>query len=174
MTDQPLSPSVQYGVGPIPYHIHNDIDSPKLDSSSIIGLSSVAGSSRGAASTTIGTGSDTKVQLDANNFADGITWDSTNNRFTVITAGYYLCAGTVTWQAVTDQKLYKTAIYKNGSVVAYTSTTASGTASVGPCVSIVLSLVANDYIELYCFQNSGGNQQIYTNAELTNLSICKV
>jgi hypothetical protein len=46
-TNQPLSTDVQYGVGAVPYHTHNGIDSPKLTQTSSSGVTSVTASGSG-------------------------------------------------------------------------------------------------------------------------------
>lgn len=168
-----INPSAQYAPSPVPYHTHNGTDSPKISSTS----TSINARSHGTAVTSIASGADTLVQLNVNDFANGVTWDSANHQFKILTAGQYIISGTVTWQAVTDQKLYKTAIYKGGlggTILEYASVTASGTTSVGPCGTTIADLVVGDTIQLACFQNSGGSQSIYTNSEITNLNIAKV
>ncbi len=56
-----ISSQVQYGVGPIPYHTHNEIDSAKIDYTALVNIPSSA--------TTLGffgTGIDGDVTLNAN------------------------------------------------------------------------------------------------------------
>ena len=88
---------------------------------------------------------------------------STNNsRMTIPSSkdGYYYIYGQLSWVA-NATGLRRIAIYKNGSLV-YVSelNSGSGGAYAGITISAVLNLVATDYVELFVWQNSGGNLNI--------------
>lgn len=158
------------------YHTHNGIDSPKLNIGS---SSSVAARAYGTSSASIPTGADTKVLLNSLDFAAGITWDATNSRFVVLTAGYYTITGIATYSSTTSGKLYQTEISLNGNAITpgasakcyFQASITSGAA--GPCATTVLSLSVGDYIELYTWHNVGSNASIYNASGLTYLAISK-
>lgn len=136
------------------------------------GGSSITGRSGGSGVTTISTATYTKVTL-TNTIASGITWDNTNKRFTVLTAGKYVVTGQVAWGTVTNGQQYYTIIYKNGSLNSYGFFASTGTPE-ACTVTDLLDLSVSDYIELYVYQASGGNQTIQNDAQITFLTIAAV
>ena len=162
-----------YGTTNASYHTHNGVDSPILSSS-------IAARAYGTSSASIPTGVDTKVLLNSLDFAAGITWDATNSRFVVLTAGYYTITGIATYSSTTSGKLYQTEISLNGNAITtgasakcyFQASINSGAA--GPCATTVLSLSVGDYIELYTWHNVGSNASIYNASGLTYLAIAKV
>lgn len=139
-----------------------------------MGSAGAAGSSYLSANQGITTTFNTKITLDTNEFATGITWDGANNKFVVVTPGKYLVTGQIWWAAAMDTEL-AVKIYKNGAMVIEGATingTFSGNASTA--ASKILDLAANDTIELYAFQLSGGNVNALGVSAGTFLSIAKV
>jgi len=119
----------------------------------------------------------TKITLNTNDFVQGITWDSTNSRFTCTTAGYYLVIGAVYYTNPGTDFPCAAYLYKNGAVFASTeiqSSAIGGDAETGMHVSDIVSLAVGDYVELYTAQNSAGALNINSAADLTYLSIPKV
>lgn len=164
----------QYGVSLIPYHTHNGTDSPVIASSA---TTSVNGRSGGSGVTTIVTSTLTKVTLNTNDFANGITWDSTNHRFVVLTAGQYQINAQVTYfNNIAGGGIYIGYIYING--VAHTAFEFVGDGGTGwnesAGMSDIADLSVNDYIELYAFQTSGSNAGIYNDTSITFLSLAKI
>ena len=124
---------------------------------------------------TIGNASWTKVQLNAESYDSLGEFDSTTNyRFTATGAGYYHITGSINWELnATGQRA--TSIYKNGTLVSsgdFRNAAAAVVADI-TIVADILYLVANDYIELYGYQNSGGDLDILTGESTTNMAIRK-
>jgi len=103
----------------------------------------------------------TKVALNAENF-DGLgEFDNvTNYRFTAQEAGYYLVVGRgECYGNSVDGQYVGVAIYKNGALYGNFYVVAAGANKYISCQILdLLSLAANDYIELYIWQNSGATQ----------------
>jgi hypothetical protein len=111
----------------------------------------------------------------------GELFDTNNNftssRFTPTVAGYYQINGSVGHNfTVTAPKTTGVALYKNGSVyVRNLLDTSYSTLTVGlywlgqPLSSLVYFNGSTDYIELYCFANSGSGSQIKQVSEETYL-----
>lgn len=79
-----------------------------------------------------------------------------SSRFTTTIAGYYqVNASAYFYPSITGQ--CQIAIYKNGT--SYLVGSISPNSNQGPAcvVSAVISLAATDYLEIYVYQNSGGN-----------------
>ena len=109
---------------------------------------------------TIATGTWTKVVLNAEIYDVGNDFDSTTNyRFTAPVSGYYLVIGQLIWNSMGNNSFYLS-IWRNGS-----SADRIVTDSIKPAVGVVhtqrivdiVYLTANQYIELYCYQDSGSN-----------------
>jgi hypothetical protein len=109
---------------------------------------------------------------DTNGFHDNVT---NNSRFTIPTgyAGKYLVTGILVWAANSSGQRVNY-ILKNGSLLHLTSAqplSASG-ATTAAIVSQVVNLAVGDYVELQCFQDSGGALNMTgTNSWDTNFSI---
>ncbi len=161
----------QYGVSRIPYHTHNGTDSPLVHPTS----SDINARSYGTGVTSIVTGTPTKLTLQSNSFNNGVTWDSTNNRLQIITAGQYLITALVTYTNTTDAKGYQTLVYKNGGEIMAANMMASAAGgAVSPVSTDIQTLATNDYLELYTFHNAGVNQTVGSTTEQTYLAIAKV
>jgi len=124
----------------------------------------------------------TAITLEAESFdTDAFHSTSTNtSRFTVPTGkgGKYLVSGVVAYAFnATGSRI--AAVYKNGSLVNYSSVLQAATAgSSGTYVpiSFVISLVAGDYVEVFGYQASGGDLNVVfggsgTEAQATNLQM---
>ena len=117
----------------------------------------------------------TKVQLNAKNYDSQGEFDEiTNYRFTAKKAGYYFITGTVYWNTFTDQCRLVVLLYKNGSTGPWNATRASGTSYIQNTVNDIMYLAANDYIELWAWQDSGANVEIRYDAHGTWLAIHKL
>ena len=115
------------------------------------------------------------IQSVANNTSTAITWNSesfdtdgfhdtsTNTSRITIPAGKggkYLVIGQVSWDNNTSG--YRNVqLYKNGSNVRINAMTPSSQYPSQPIQSAILDLVATDYLEIYCDQNSGGARDVY-------------
>ena len=110
--------------------------------------------------------------FDTNGFHDNVT---NNTRFTIPTgyAGKYLVTGILVWAAnASGQRVNY--ILKNGSLLHLTSAQplSAGGATTAAIVSQVIDLAVGDYVELQCYQDSGGALNMTgTNSWDTNFSI---
>lgn len=120
-----------------------------------------------SADQSIPTASATKVQLNQEDYDTNNEFDSsTNYRFTPA-AGYYHISANVNFEISSDaDHAFYVYIYKNGSTCASAIGHSGNTAnSISVSVSTDIYLDGDDYIELYCYQNTGGNVNISGAAE---------
>jgi hypothetical protein len=91
-------------------------------------------------------------------FDTNSNFDTTNSRFTPTVAGYYQITGQVAFTG-SSTGYSGSAIYKNGSAVAYGSVCPNNTSLGGQTTvtSIIYFNGSTDYVELYGWQNSGGS-----------------
>jgi len=116
------------------------------------------------ASTGIGSGSYTKVQLQTEVTDTDSTYDNSSNyRFTPAVAGKYYIYGMVSvgsGTGVSNAQRLHVALYKNGSKYQQTThdgrNNAYGDTFFGTCVAII-DLDADDYVELYAKFHDGGS-----------------
>lgn len=138
----------------------------------IHGGGSVSGRSHGTASASIPNGSTTQVQLNVNDFANGITWDATNHRFVVITAGVYRVSCVITFTSCVAGAGYQASIFGHSAY------SVIGGATTGTFVSIgyddLITFAAGDPIELDVFQQTGGAATLSTGSGNTFLTVSKV
>ena len=101
----------------------------------------------------------TKLPMDAEVFDTDGTYDhSTNYRFTPGVAGKYWVWGKFRYDdnaTITDAQM---GIYKNGSLVSKTTEYSSDPTTIK--LGQTFTLNATDYLEIYAYQNSGGNSTI--------------
>ena len=97
----------------------------------------------------------TKVLLNTESYDVGS--DFADYKFTVPVTGYYLITARIVFTTVTADKSYTAAIYKNGALASSSSIIAAAAVTTYVDVSDVLYLTAADYIELYSYQDSGGD-----------------
>jgi hypothetical protein len=106
----------------------------------------------------------TKVLLNNTVFDNNnLTDPTTNNRINIRTAGKYLVIGYVYIGTGSSGKSVDASIYKNGSNIGSFNRGISSTNTDGTSfASAILDLQANDYLELYTYQNSGSSQNTDT------------
>lgn len=125
-----------------------------------------------SASQTIPNDTDTVITFDTENWDTDNFHDNVTNpsRLTAPVTGYYLVSGVIRW-AGNAVGLRQAAIYKNGAVIAFAST--SGNAlEVAVHISEIAYLAQGDYVELYGYQTSGGNlAAIGINSQSTHFEI---
>ena len=103
----------------------------------------------------------TKIAFNAETYDVDSEFDSTtNNRFVATTTGYYLVVGNILWNSSVDQSAHLMRIYRNGSSVSSSNIKSSGTSSFTQRISDVVYLTATQYIELFVYQNTGGDVNI--------------
>ncbi|GAH48354.1 unnamed protein product, partial [marine sediment metagenome] len=88
----------------------------------------------------------TKVLLDTENYDIGEGFDVDNNKYVAPLDGYYQISSTITWNSVVANKLYYLAIYKNGTVIAYSRTHSSLAIRLSNFMSDIVYLEADDEI----------------------------
>ena len=116
---------------------------------------------------TLSTGTWTKLQLDTETYDTDNAFDSTTNyRFTVPTGegGKYLFNYSLGTNSLTSSTHGAIRLYKNGSAVdgSFTRSYPNQTTGAYPHKTMVLTLVATDYIELYGQHNKGSDADIST------------
>ena len=121
--------------------------------------------------TTVSDNVDTKVAFDNEILDTDNTFDSsTNYRFTPAVAGKYFITCTLYSDASAESIIRSiiVTIRKNGTAItgARAITDFRGNNGVGACgtVSTIVTLDTDDYIEIYAYQNSGGNSTINGNS----------
>lgn len=94
----------------------------------------------------------TKVQFDTEDYDTGSNYDNaTNYRFTAPVAGFYVFNARVEWGSTSSMTRAILELYKNGSTYLRLGDTTNTSGSAGQVNGLaVLSLAANDYIEIYC------------------------
>ena len=107
---------------------------------------------------TIATSSYTKVEIDTEIVDTNSKFDVANYRFTPAEVGYYIIGGFVRFDSSTTTSDCGIIIYKNGS--AYYKHVEGKSSVTTKHINQVVYLDADDYVELYCYQNGGGNQDI--------------
>jgi hypothetical protein len=97
---------------------------------------------------------------DTNAFHDNST---NNSRLTIPSgkAGYYLVTAQGQWD-VNATARRELILYKNGSAIGGQEVTASSSAYPSHSFNLPLSLAVGDYLEIKCYQGSGGNLIFYT------------
>lgn len=112
----------------------------------------------------------TKIQFNAENYDTGNNFDSTTNyRYIVPVSGRYLISSALEsiMTVGNEERLY---IYINGVSQARAFTLTGATSNNSIIITNILNLAANDYIEIYYYQNVGTKDIIGT-SESTYLSI---
>lgn len=116
----------------------------------------------------------TLVNMDSEEFSEGVTVDTANKKITILTDGYYLINGQLSWDTTTADTKYWTYISKNGSTIRQSVVQASMASSLSVQVNDILHLVAGDYIQISCYQDSGGPKYIRAGADDSSFTICKI
>lgn len=121
-----------------------------------------------AGALSIGAGATAKVTFETESFDTNNNFDAvTNNRYVAPVAGFYDFSAAVT--IAVNANLYGIILYKNGSALKRGNFSSTGTVATDNIfvVNTLLQLAANDYIEIYMFNNSGGGAAIGVGAEKT-------
>jgi len=104
----------------------------------------------------------TKLEMDAEVVDADSTYDVSNYRFTPGVAGYYVVGVMFRIDSGDDATDTRAAIYKNGS--SYHQDVAGKVDVTTRKIVQIVYLDADDYVEAYGYQNSGGNQTINGNS----------
>jgi hypothetical protein len=127
-------------------------------------------------SQTIGTTSMTKVLLATEDWDTLNEFDpTTNHRFTATAAGIYLVSMKLGWENITATGAYYMTLYLNGVEFRRGEFQGALTGKWLGCLgTLLVKLAADDYLELYAYQNSGSNQSLYPGSAYTFMSIQRV
>jgi hypothetical protein len=108
-----------------------------------------------------------KVQLQTEEFDTASAFDSTTNyRFTPLVAGYYQVSGNIGWGFTSGQSVVS--LYKNGSRFKDGNFSTGGSDGAQSVLSALVYLNGStDYIEMYCYQNTGTAKNTGTGATST-------
>lgn len=120
----------------------------------------------------IATGTWTKVTLNSESFdhPDNLFDSSTNYRFTAPFTSRYAVGASVTIDHGASTMGIR--IVKNGSTVLAEHYSGIGTTNAtSQTVTDIYQLAASDYIELFAYQGSGGNENVMGGAEYTHMAI---
>jgi hypothetical protein len=103
----------------------------------------------------------TKVRFNSINFDGNAEFDPTTNyRWTVKAAGYYLISIRLKWNGSEAGKAYSLYLYKNGTSEESTGMTSPAANPFEQVIVTLLSLNANDYIEVYAYNGGTVSQYI--------------
>ena len=100
----------------------------------------------------------TKLEMDAEVFDTNSKYDVSNYRFTPTVAGTYWVWGKFRFDETNDIPSSIIAFYKNGSIIS--KSVAFQTNVTTKTLGITVTLDDNDYLEIFAYQNSGGNSTI--------------
>ena len=136
------------------------------------GGSGAAGRSYLTTNQAFNTGSLTKVTFDANDYATGITWDGSNNRFVATAAGKYLVNVALQWSSPTANFSYFMRLYRNSTMVSETAfVPGTSAASASNTLSDIVSLAEGDTLEVRALQSSGGTNNLSAGSEYSYFNI---
>lgn len=157
--------------------IQNEIKTLEMHDSGIIDLVKQSGCNvyRATSEQTIPTGTVTKVEFNNEKYDIQNEFDSTTNyRFTATKAGKYLITVGLGYIYITDGSRCQIHVKVNGGLVALSQFHASYTELLYIPVSKVIDLAAGDYIEIYAYQDTGGNINLKDTDYATYLTISKI
>jgi len=120
---------------------------------------------------TIPNGTDTKVTFDTKDWDPNTCFDLGNNRFVVPEAGKYLCVAEAHYETPVGDKPYAIGIRKNGNWWDYRRINPPTADSHTLGISAIVDCAANDYLEVFVWQGSGGNDDISTGSMWTFFEI---
>lgn len=145
---------------------------PSAPAAGAAGFSSKARAYRVTTTQTILDVTYTKVQLNAESYdVDGEFDHTINYRFTATAAGYYLITSQIWWVSAIDQSAMRTYIYKNGVAHSLSNVRPSGIGYHTALISDIIYLAAGDYVELWCYQDSGSAKDIQVGEGQTFMAI---
>jgi hypothetical protein len=131
---------------------------------------------RATSNQTISNATETKVELNYETFDVGNDFDSTTNyRFTVPVTGYYHIDAQIVWITPTENVEYRLMVRENGTTDLAASIGRPATSHIyTQHTSVLAHFSASDYIELWCKQSSGGDDEITQYSPFTFMSIMLV
>ena len=105
----------------------------------------------------------TKLTMNTESFDSNSFFDTSNYRFTPTIAGHYFINANTQFSQSTGNYLFGIHIYKNGSnVLRGTKWNDGSNSELNTQISGIVSFNgSSDYVEVYAYQNSGGNITLY-------------
>lgn len=101
--------------------------------------------------------------------------NATNYRFTPSVAGKYLIQSNVSVQSLGDTNQLQIRIYKNGSSYRYTKIIGAANDTHSITISDIIDMNGStDYVEIFAFQDSGGDKSLFTSLNATWFSGSKI
>lgn len=152
----------------IPYHTHNGIDSPLLDSTS----SSLSKVRVHLAANTTAVGAQ-QIPFDTIDFDTGNNFSTASHQFTAKVAGYYQAYATAYFSGGTINQQYAMKIYKNNVEISE-SNKIMVNASDNPFtigVSDIVSLAVGDHLDFYSYTNALSSVNINQGTTITYATI---
>jgi len=123
----------------------------------------------------IPTGVVTKIMLNRESYDVQNEFDTTNGKYVASTAGRYLVVAKIRYVTnLVDGKRYMNYIFKNGVQLATTGLICPGGDAIYIQNVAIISLAANDYLELWTYQLSGGAANIRGLEGHTEMSVYKL
>jgi len=123
---------------------------------------------------TILTSTFTRISLEAESWDNDDEMDTSTYRYTATTAGKYFVLGQIYYLEANASSYCQALIYVNGTLTSNSAPVQAANADfVNQCCAF-LNLSANDYVELYGYQTSGGNESIANGATKTYMSVAKI
>jgi hypothetical protein len=124
---------------------------------------------------TIANATITKVQCNTKTFDTASAYDNaTNYRFTPLVAGYYQVIASLRDNTGSATGSIRADIYKNGTDYAISATPMTTNSNTATASALIYLNGSTDYIEFYCYQNSGTSIAIQGNSYWTYFSACLV
>ena len=118
----------------------------------------------------------TKIEFNTEDYDNLGEYDHvTNHRFKATKAGIYLVCSAVHILSVDDNSRNLISVYKNGSE--YTrglDFTVGAITNVSPFINVPVKMAANDYVEIWVWQNSAGARNTYTTANSVYMIVQKI
>jgi len=140
-----------------------------------VGFSSKAKGYRATTVQSIPNVTATKIQLNAENYDELGEFDPTTNySFTVTTTGYYLVVGKIEYSSSVDQSMHQCNVYKNGAAAVIGTLRSSGTGDLNVFCMDIIYLAANDYLELWAYQGTGGDVNVQYGSAKTYMVIHRI
>jgi hypothetical protein len=158
------------------------LSSPAVSGTTTLTLPTTSGTVITTGSTFAGTGPAFRAYQDAGQTISNTTFTKVtlatedydtascfaSSRFTPTVAGYYLCTGNIRFSASTAGPVIVAAIYKNGAAYQNFEGSTNSSDSSTQVTSLVYLNGSTDYVELYTYQNYGGNRSTTSGASQTS------
>jgi len=111
------------------------------------------------------------LTLDGDIFVDTETYEIKKARFVAPVTGYYLVTAAFRYQTFEDGKWAYIMIYKNGVVISYGVRSSGTTARLGAETSDIVSLTADDYLELWTYHDCAAAKALQEGSANTFIAV---